>query len=243
MTAAVEWKAARRQWQRRQWIGLALAGLMLLLLFEATDLDRAFSDLFYTPGEGFWAARVRWFEPIMHEGMKRVMLMLAIGTSVALFWMHRRSPQFNVRVLWVGVLALVLVPLSIVFLKWLTHRPCPWSLDIYGSTLPHQSLLEGLFSSRDVLKADAMCFPAGHSSGGFMWLGWAAAFWLARPAWARIFLALGLLSGFVMGLSRVMQGAHFLSHVFWAAWVSWGVCVLLTHAFTMLDSSHNKVST
>ncbi|MEN9886907.1 MAG: hypothetical protein RL758_1485 [Pseudomonadota bacterium] len=238
MAAAVE--RNRQKWQADQWRWLLVCAVVLLLVFELTNLDRTFSDLFFTASEGFLGAQIAWFEPVMHEGLKRVMLLLAVGSSGWLIWRHCLNPLFSSRVLWMGVSALILVPLSIVLLKWLTHRPCPWSLSIYGGSEPYESLLSGFFPMANTPMYGGMCFPAGHASGGFLWLGWAAAFWVVNPRWARVFAALGWISGFVMGLTRVMQGAHFLSHVFWAAWVSWVVCVFLTHAFKMRGMDNEK---
>jgi membrane-associated PAP2 superfamily phosphatase len=33
--------------------------------------------------------------------------------------------------------------------------------------------------------------------------------------------------GILMGLSRLVQGAHFLSHVLWSAWFAWALTIAL----------------
>lgn len=38
-------------------------------------------------------------------------------------------------------------------------------------------------------------------------------------------LAGGLLAGALMGYGRMAQGAHFLSHVLWSAWLAWAVAL------------------
>ena len=46
-----------------------------------------------------------------------------------------------------------------------------------------------------------------------------------RSRWlgARAFVAYALLLGTAIGFVRMAQGAHFLSHLFWSAWMVWAV--------------------
>ena len=43
----------------------------------------------------------------------------------------------------------------------------------------------------------------------------------SRPAWARRALWLSLAVGLALGLSQVLRGAHYVSHVAWSAWLCW----------------------
>ncbi len=59
-------------------------------------------------------------------------------------------------------------------------------------------------------------FPSSHASMGFYLL---SPFFVLRkvsPKYAAILLILGLIYGSLMGLARIVQGAHFLSDVVWA---------------------------
>ncbi|VDZ88190.1 PA-phosphatase-like phosphoesterase [Lelliottia amnigena] len=47
------------------------------------------------------------------------------------------------------------------------------------------------------------------------------AFWRERPRLAWGFVALGVISGLLMGYGQVMRGAHFFSHNLWAGWWVW----------------------
>jgi membrane-associated PAP2 superfamily phosphatase len=62
-------------------------------------------------------------------------------------------------------------------------------------------------------------FPSGHSSIGFAFI----AFWFLwrkrKPGWARAALAVTLLFGCTIGLTRMAAGGHFLSDVMWSAWM------------------------
>ena len=50
--------------------------------------------------------------------------------------------------------------------------------------------------------------------------------WLSRAG-----LALGIAAGLVLGLGRMLQGAHFLTHVLWSGIVCWLVILGLYVAF------------
>ena len=54
-----------------------------------------------------------------------------------------------------------------------------------------------------------------------------AAYAMHRPRAARYALAFGVFAGLLLGAGRVLQGAHFASHVLWAGLVCWSVMVLL----------------
>jgi len=72
------------------------------------------------------------------------------------------------------------------------------------------------------------CFPGGHASAGFSLLAfYFAGLALRKPALARAGLCGGLAAGMVFGLTRMAQGAHFLSHILWAALVCWLVMLAL----------------
>jgi lipid A 4'-phosphatase len=59
-------------------------------------------------------------------------------------------------------------------------------------------------------------FPSGHASMGFYLMAPAFVFRRRRPRLALAFLALGLGAGSLIGLARIVAGAHFASDVLWA---------------------------
>lgn len=63
-------------------------------------------------------------------------------------------------------------------------------------------------------------FVSGHASMGFFPLVLAWVFGMRR------WLVLGMASGAVVGLGRMLQGAHFLSDVLFAGWVVYGTSLL-----------------
>jgi len=72
------------------------------------------------------------------------------------------------------------------------------------------------------------CFPAGHASTGFALMAfYFAAYRARRHALARAALSIGVLAGLLLGISRIAQGAHFVSHVLWAGLICWLVMLAL----------------
>jgi membrane-associated PAP2 superfamily phosphatase len=121
-------------------------------------------------------------------------------------------------------LALTLAPLSVAILKFFSARHCPWDIAGFGGFVPYVGLLDTYPGN----VAPGHCFPAGHASTGFClfafhFVGRA----LSKPLLARAGFVLGLMAGLGLGLVRVMQGAHFVSHVLWSGVVCWIVIVVL----------------
>jgi membrane-associated PAP2 superfamily phosphatase len=67
------------------------------------------------------------------------------------------------------------------------------------------------------------CFPAGHASAGFAFIGGFFAFRQVLPATARRWLAGAMAVGLVFGLAQQVRGAHYMSHTLWTAWLCWTV--------------------
>ena len=72
-------------------------------------------------------------------------------------------------------------------------------------------------------------FVSGHAGMGFFLIALAWVFRDRRWLWA------GIALGALVGLGRVVQGAHFLSDIVFAFWTVFGTCLLFAH--WMLGSS------
>jgi membrane-associated PAP2 superfamily phosphatase len=217
--------STRSTWYVRQALLLFLAAAALLLAFEHTHLDLRLAQLFYDPEHGvFPLRRVWWMESLLHSGMKVVS---ALGVMAALFFCYQgyrgELPGLPRRNALLAALGMLLIPLGTTLLKSLFSRHCPWDVVDFGGFAPYVSLLD---AAPKGIKA-GQCFPAGHASTGFLWIVWGIAL---RPAGRRVAfaaLAFGLLFGGVLGLARMAQGAHFLSHTLWSLWFAWALSVLL----------------
>lgn len=122
------------------------------------------------------------------------------------------------------VLAAVIGPFLIVncLLKATWGRPRPSALVQFGGEYEHcEPWRAG--ERPDIHKS----FPSGHAAIGFYLIAPAFLVYRRRPIlFGRLFTAGALYGGF-MSLSRVMQGAHFVTDIVWAAGIVYLTCALL----------------
>ncbi|MCF8719746.1 phosphatase PAP2 family protein [Nitrospina gracilis] len=201
-----------------------LLALFLFVVFEFTHLDLTVENWFFDSATGQFPLRHVWFFKVfMHRWVKYVIVAVGVVVGVCLL-LSLKLPQFrrHWRVFLFLGLCLGLGPAAVAGLKAATNMHCPYDLQMYGGTFPYVRLFEwapeGMRRGR--------CWPAGHASGGFALMGFYFIWWRSRPRWAHAALAFGLVYGFAMGIGRMVQGAHFLSHNFWSALVCWLVALL-----------------
>lgn len=214
-----------QRWLLRQAGGLLLTALLLLLSFETTHLDLFFSAMAFDGVAGIFPLQHHWlFERVLHHGFKSAAYALGLaGLFFCLYAIRHELSWFSRRQAWLAAAGTLLIPLLTTILKQLTNRHCPWDVVDFGGYAPYVSL----FATTPSEIAQGRCFPAGHASAGFVWVVWYLALRSTRPEWAKWALWVGLLAGAVAGLDRLLQGAHFLSHVLWSGWLAWTLSLLL----------------
>lgn len=210
-------------------LGPALLIAVLLAVLEQTSIDDMVSGWFFDRIAAVFPLRYNSFlEVFAHQYVKQLVIVVAccvIAMYLLSFVLTELKPRR--RLLLFLSLSFTLAPLAVVLLKVASVRHCPWNLLEYGGFAPHLTLF-------DAVPADLSpghCFPAGHASTGFCLM----AFYFAARAfdsrlWAGIGLAGSIVLGLALGLGRVAQGAHFLSHVLWSGLVCWLVIVALHYA-------------
>lgn len=230
---------AQRLPARRVLAGFALAALALLALFEWLPIDLHVQRALFDPVLGdFRCHRVAWLERWLHIRARQALYVAP--TLAALGWLlsswraghaagaaQREHAAHRARCMRFVLAALIVAPTVVSLAKQLTDRPCPWDLAEFGGG----PRVYGLFEPAPAGARPLACFPAGHASGGFALLAFALAAAsgdgrrrrVAVLGWAVLSIALGALLGAV----RVLQGAHFVSHVAWSAWLVWLVQWLL----------------
>jgi membrane-associated PAP2 superfamily phosphatase len=204
-------------------LGIPLALMAALLLFDPSGLDFALARPFYEPGQGFAGRYSFWLEDILHDRAKQAVILLGMA-AVAGFLLSlltaRLRPwrrQLGYLVLALGVSTAVVTPL-----KALTGIQCPWSLSEFGGTETFVPLL----GARPPTDKPGRCWPGGHASAGFSLFAVFFALRDRRPRAARAALAVALALGGVFSLGRMMQGAHFFSHNLWTLLIDWTLCLL-----------------
>jgi membrane-associated PAP2 superfamily phosphatase len=214
---------------------LMLTAIFLLTVFELTNIDLWLNDFFYNPELKEFSLRSHPFmTQVMHHGMKSAMYVLGVASIIFAIWeLKVGETLLTARHVWAGSLGVILIPAIVALLKHLTNKHCPWSLDVYGGTVPYAGLFETHLSQFGI----GQCFPAGHAAGGFMWSAWAIALWFIYPKFAKIIFYVAITLGLIMGISRMIQGAHFFSHVLWTAWFSWAISLVLALIFKLIPDN------
>lgn len=209
-----------------RWLLAPLAvAILALAIGDATDIDRMVARLAYDAQSGAFPLRHSfWLDVVMHHWAKYAVVTLGclvLGALVLSFVL----PAFgNRRVLLFLLLALTLAPLSVTVGKAVSNRHCPWDVDEFGGLVPYTRLFAPL--ADDV--GPGHCFPAGHASTGFALMAfYFAGYALHRRRAAQIALWTAVAAGLVLGGGRVLQGAHFVSHVVWSGVFCWVMMVLL----------------
>ncbi|MGH8671898.1 MAG: phosphatase PAP2 family protein [Burkholderiales bacterium] len=203
----------------------AVCAMLLLLVFETGDLDVRISNLYFdVAADGFPLKRDWFLEVVMHQWAKYVSVLVALGGLagfVASFWVDTLR-KFRRALLFV-FLCLALSGGTVAMLKTVINKHCPWDLEMYGGYAPYVRLLEHV----DPRVKPGECFPAGHATAGFGLMSLYFLWFASKPRWAFAALLGGFIYGNILGLGRIIQGAHFLSHNLWAALVAWCVALLL----------------
>ena len=155
---------------------------------------------------------------VLHDGARRlawtVALLLCLGV-----WFPVGGFKHLVfrRRLQLAVTALVAVTV-ISSLKSITTTSCPWSLSDFGGVARYTPHWSHLFEADG---GNGGCFPAGHASSGFAFVGGYFVFRHDRPSLAWKWLLVAVMAGMVLGIAQQIRGAHFMSHTLWTGWICW----------------------
>lgn len=205
------------------WLLLPLWCLTLLILFPPQTLDIAISGLFFN-GQGWPLKNDFFFNVVLYKSSKIIPIGAALASVYVLvknlianhrglqpdsYWIYR--PLYII----IAMLACVLV---VWWLKASTGVYCPWSVSYFSGD---HALREPTWSW---VFQDGRCWPSGHSGTGFCLLALFFALRDKYPQLARKTLVAVLLLGTICSLTRIVQGAHFLSHTLATALIDWIIC-------------------
>jgi membrane-associated PAP2 superfamily phosphatase len=216
-----------------------LGALALLIAWDASGLDLPLARLM-ADGRGF-VLRDNWIAAVLlHTWMRNAAFLAAAWLFVGIWWpvgVLRRLSRAS-RINWLVSLLLGVALINV--LKHSSHSSCPWDLTEFGGA--------GTYLSHWVAwgRTDGgpgRCFPAGHASAAFAFVG---GFFALRPVsrpLAFTCLALVAAAGLVIGMSQQLRGAHFMSHTLWTAWFCWVVAWTVDAATrVMAQVPHGEVA-
>ncbi|RYF75094.1 MAG: phosphatase PAP2 family protein [Comamonadaceae bacterium] len=196
----------------------ALVSLALIVAWDASGLDLAAARWFGTPTGFPWRnnhALVLW----MHEVPRFTSWLLVVLLALAVQWpfgfLRRLDRMGRVQL----ALTVVCSVVAVSFIKTNSATSCPWDLQAFGGVARHVSH----WAWRVDDGGPGRCFPAGHASAAFSYLGGWFALRRVSPPIAWRWLAISLLIGFALGLGQQVRGAHYMSHTLWTAWICWSV--------------------
>ena len=200
------------------WLAVSLVGLALLMAWDGSGLDLPLARWFGDTA-GF-AHRNDWLlTKVLHDGARNaswaLTALLAVMVLRPVGVMRRLSRRERIGLL-LGVVASVVV---MSLMKHASTTSCPWDLQEFGGTARYVSHWRWGLSDG----GGGHCFPAGHASAGFAYLGgW---FWLRRsaPRAAAVWLTAVVCLGLLLGGVQQLRGAHYMSHTLWTAWLCWTV--------------------
>ncbi len=187
-------------------LGLAVAGYVS----HAYGVDMRISGWIYTHYSGF--PRDRFFlKAVMHDGVRNIVagIFILLGAMVAFdifsprVWMEKHRHSLHVFL----ICAAVFIG-GVAALKSVTAPACPWDMAAFGG-------VRQAITYADVFRTESFgngrCFPAGHSTSGYVWLGLPFVFGLQGRSFAVVVLSV-LPAGLSLSAVQILRGAHFLSH-------------------------------
>ncbi|MSQ57455.1 MAG: phosphatase PAP2 family protein [Limnohabitans sp.] len=193
----------------------SILGMVGILVWESTQGDLA-TARWFGQLRGFPLSNHFILKNILHTGARNLGWLVLLAWLVFSIWPRgflKELPTTQRWLLWFSIVASLIV---VIVMKGLSTTSCPWDVDVFGGTVPYVSHL-------DFWKTDGggHCFPAGHASTGFAFMG--AYFWLkqSNSRFASRCLFIAVATGVLLGVSQQIRGAHFTSHTLWTAWICW----------------------
>jgi membrane-associated PAP2 superfamily phosphatase len=197
---------------------LTLVALVLLLAWDATGGDLALARLAGTPMGFPWRDNA-FLVRVMHESAKNLSWLFVIALFAGIRWPLGVLRQLPVRGRAQLAFTVLLSVLAVSLLKHASHTSCPWDLKEFGGVASHVSH----WAWKVYDGGAGGCFPAGHASAAFAYLGGYFVLRRVAPRAALVWLGVALAAGLALGLSQQLRGAHYMSHTLWTAWICWVV--------------------
>jgi membrane-associated PAP2 superfamily phosphatase len=204
-----------------------LAACAALLQYGPLDMDLARAFARPEGSSPPWHDSV-WLDVIGHHTANALPILAALAATVAgaaSFVLPFLRPWRAI--LFTSAAAIVVGPLLVDYLKTLTTQHCPSALVEFGGPVLYAQDRAAPFWTLSSSLA-GHCLPSGHAAGGYALLSLYFAGWAAgRPAWRWRGLLIGIGTGVLFSVVRMLQGAHFASATMWSATIDWSVCALL----------------
>ncbi|KMM83344.1 phosphatidic acid phosphatase [Pseudomonas taetrolens] len=240
----------------RSYLGLPiLLALVTFLVFDLTEVDRLFSNMFYDPVAGlFPIGQSHLFEKITHKWARIIPdwtgELAVIGVLLSFIWpcleryrdarwvkpILRSRMEAPLRFLsrhrfdfFFVMVAFALSTGVIHYLKSHTSIYCPVETTLYGGAEARKEWFDHFVFWHEA--GPGRCWPGGHASSAFSLF--ALYFVARRYRWrhSNVLLAGVIVLGLAYGTTRVLQGWHYMSHTLWAGIFVWLSTLLVALLF------------
>jgi membrane-associated PAP2 superfamily phosphatase len=169
--------------------------------------------------QGFALRDHGWLASVMHDGGKRVAMLMYACVLTLLFWpvgIWRRVARIQRLEVVVGITVSLL---AVSALKRWSLTSCPWELQAFGGVASYVSHWTWGVSDG----GSGHCFPGGHASSAFAFLAlslpWLTSLDPGDRGRGQKLLAAVVLAGLALGAAQTLRGAHYPSHTAWTAWI------------------------
>jgi lipid A 4'-phosphatase len=211
---------------RRVWVYAALLAVLAggTVLLSGTGLDLWISSLFFAPGAGGgWPLKQTAVIRVVNQYGSWPTYALAVAGGVLLLLglglvRFRAWWRPGAVILLTIVLGSWLIPEHLVKPQW--GRPRPLQVTAFGGTQKYRPVW------RPGPPAEGKSFPSGFASMAFGLIGLAYLF-PRRPRRGRAAAAGAIAWGSLMGLARIVQGAHFASDILWSGGLAVATALVL----------------
>lgn len=208
---------------------LVRTGVLLaaLLAWDASLLDLVLARAVGGPA-GF-DLRDNWvLAHLLHDGARRAAWVLVLGLCMGVWWPVGPLRRLDVHERVQLALTTLLAAFAVSVLKSFSTTSCPWDLSYFGGIARYTSHWSGVADG-----GAGRCFPAGHASSGFAFIGGYFAFRRTSPGQSRAWLCTSIAAGLVLGIVQQLRGAHFASHTLWTGFICWTTALAVDAAFTL----------
>lgn len=201
----------------RLFIATALS-FLLLVVWDASGLDLTLAYWFGN-AQGFQNENHWLWRGVLHDKILPLPWALELSLLAGIFWPWGRLKLLPRARRTQLALTTLLVLMAISSVKLYSHSSCPWDLQMFGGKSAASYVSHWTWGVRD--GGSGGCFPAGHASAGFAFVGGFFVFRLVQPTTAWRWLVGALLAGLILGMAQQVRGAHYMSHTLWTAWFCW----------------------
>jgi len=222
---------------RGGWVYVISAAIGLIActwIIIALDLDRRLASRFYDPSLGWYLADKQPWSWLYHYGTVPGII-LSLAALAGWFWSYASNNMRTWhRYFLVIVLTAILGPGVLVngILKNYWSRPRPREVVEFGGTWAYRH------AHQPGIPGKGESFPCGHCTMGFLFCSLMVFRrhhrWLAYTG-----AAMGISLGALLSMTRIVQGAHYLSDTLW----SMGIVLILPWLLYGLICSKSPLST